>query len=156
MMTITIVFAIIVFSALGVTLGYAYNDANVVAEVTVNKTCDELYNKSYYWSKPGQTMQNDVLYEQCIKPIFPNGYPTELQSKQYFLDMECNDLGVHILKEHFEHELGRDIYEIKCKVPLESIDLPKITFEFSDTSNSQDTWIKSDESSYGSQYEDWK
>lgn len=138
-------------------LGFAINDASAVEAKIRSATCDDLYHNKYWWSRYGYEKQEQRLLGQCVKPYFPDvvGKPTDLQAKQYFVKMECPDLAVHILKEHFYLDQAKEVYDVKCNTPLESIELPELTFDFTDPDRTPETPKKSDESGYGSQYEKW-
>lgn len=113
-------------------------------ENALTMTCDELYLESAYEYRV-------AAYKQCVKPIFPDGYD-DVDLIEYFGSMECKELGIHIIKKHFEHEEALDIYHVKC--PGEPLNFDDIIFEKSKPDVTPENWIKSDESNYGKQYKD--
>ena len=57
------------------------------------------------------------------------------------------------MKQKFEYPMAENIYSVSCKIPLETISLPEITFDISVAQEKKESEVKSDYSNYGSQYE---
>jgi hypothetical protein len=139
---VTIFIGIMVLLIFLVAIVSGITTENEIQNYMDNYTCDELFLKETNFKL------EMALYSKCIKPIFPNGYPEQNELIQYFGKMECNDLVKHIEKRYFDYELAHGIYNIKCPNPIDGTKLKII--------KSPETWTKSDESSYGLQYENWK
>lgn len=139
------------------------------------KTCDEIPLLEYDVEYPKvdrplvqERHETDVLYvesdrgwaaryyDKCMTDIFPDGYPTEIQLTKYFANLECEDLGTHVIKQKFEYTMAKNIYTVKCNTPLERIELPPIEFEQTEKPETKTEPIKSDYSNYGSQYKKWE
>lgn len=140
------------------------HNENVQAYINEN-TCDELFILLADWN---YGVIQEASYLKCMQDIFPNTenkewttgyyYPNAIDMQEYFLDQSCVELGVHILKKHFDYKKATELYNVKCSTPIEHLDLPEIIIERTEkeSTETEETWIKSNESNYGKQYEDWK
>ncbi|HLC24938.1 MAG TPA: hypothetical protein VJJ25_04850 [Nitrosopumilaceae archaeon] len=90
-------------------------------------TCDELaFEIAENGDYRGGT-EWDVYHKKCFPEELKKA--SLLEISEYFTNLDCNELAVHIVKRHFENEQAELVYKFKCGDPA-NINFTSIVIDY--------------------------
>lgn len=88
-------------------------------------TCDELAFELAEIDYRGTEW--DVYHKKCFPEELKKA--SLLEISEYFTNLDCNELAVHIVKRHFENEQAELVYKFKCGDPA-NINFTSIVIDY--------------------------
>ena len=90
-------------------------------------TCDELAFEIAENNHYRGGTEWDVYHKKCFPEELKKA--SLLEISEYFTNLDCNELAVHIVKRHFENEQAELVYKFKCGDPA-NINFTSIVIDF--------------------------